>query len=81
MFGINRLLFFLVSSNFCFGNFLFFRSKIQSVKILHSKMKAGANLALTWQFSNSNGIGLKIRERFLNLVPSLISFLTRGVRF
>ena len=30
----------------------------QNVKILHSKMKAGAALALTRWFSNSNGIGL-----------------------
>ena len=43
---------------------LFYEKKIsevkfeESVKILHSKMKAGANLALTWRFSNSNGIGL-----------------------
>ena len=40
-----------------------------SVKILHSKMKAGANLALNRWFSNSNGIGLKspIRTFFTNI--------------
>ena len=52
--------FFIVSSNFCFMKIFFVWSKIQkSNKILHSKMKAGANLALTQRFSNSNGIGLR----------------------
>ena len=59
IFSHSDFYFFIVSSNFCF----------LSVKILHSKMKAGANLALTLQLSNSNGIGLKspIRTFFTNI--------------
>ena len=39
--------------------FLKYNSKIfPSVKILHGKMKTGANLALTRWFSKSNAIGL-----------------------
>ena len=33
--------------------------EVKFKKILHSKMKAGANLALNLQFGNSNSIGLK----------------------
>ena len=37
-------------------------------------MKASANLALTQRFSNSNGIGLKIRHLKFSLDPKFIWF-------
>ena len=60
------------------GSFILFRNnrselkfkKFLSVKILHSQMKAGPNLALTRWFSNSNGIGLILDQVYLQFHSS-----------
>ena len=63
--------FYIVSSNFCFMKQIFFlkyNSKIiLSVRILRSKIKVGAKIIPTQQFSNSNGIGLKGTQAPLTL--------------
>ena len=43
-----------------FKQLLFYEKIILSVRILHSKMKAGAKIIPSQQFSNSIGIGLII---------------------
>ena len=53
------MVFFLLRRWLCLRSLdFYFFIVFLSVKILHSKMKAGANLALTRPFSHSNGIGL-----------------------